>query len=96
MSTRAGARLSVWSRVRIIQIVNRSNRRILERLVGSRVEILCEGPSKTNPNRLAGRTRGNKIVVFEGSSEHVGKLVKIQIRRSTGYTLYGEPVRAAE
>ena len=48
----------------LLEIVNRSNRQILERLVGSEVEVLCEGPSKTNPARLMGRTRTNKIVVF--------------------------------
>src|SRR5262249_61042016 len=51
----------------LLQVVNRSNRRILERLVGSNVEILCEGPSKTNRARLMGRTRTNKIVVFPSS-----------------------------
>ncbi|HZC59032.1 MAG TPA: tRNA (N6-isopentenyl adenosine(37)-C2)-methylthiotransferase MiaB [Chthoniobacterales bacterium] len=80
----------------LLDLVNGWAKRRNEHFVGGEVEILCEGPSKTNPNRLAGRTRGNKIVVFEGSPEHVGKLVKIQVQRSTGYTLYGGPVRAAE
>src|SRR5215467_10628458 len=48
----------------LLEVVNRSNRRILERLVGSEVEVLCQGRSKTNPARLMGRTRTNKIVVF--------------------------------
>src|SRR2546430_14166565 len=48
----------------LLRIVNDSTRRAGERLVGSNVEILCEGPSKTNPARLMGRTRTNKIVVF--------------------------------
>ena len=51
----------------LLAIVNESNRRILERLVGSQVEVLCEGPSKTNRARLMGRTRTNKIVVFPPS-----------------------------
>jgi tRNA-2-methylthio-N6-dimethylallyladenosine synthase len=42
-------------------------RRAGERLVGCNVEILCEGPSKTNPARLMGRTRTNKTVVFPPS-----------------------------
>jgi len=48
----------------LLEVVNESNRRILEGLVGSEVEVLCEGPSKTNPARMMGRTRTNKIVVF--------------------------------
>jgi tRNA-2-methylthio-N6-dimethylallyladenosine synthase len=63
-------------------------------LVGEEVEILCEGPSRTNPARLTGRTRGNKIVVFEGAPRHIGELLKVQIARSTGYTLYGQPLGA--
>jgi tRNA-2-methylthio-N6-dimethylallyladenosine synthase len=51
----------------LLEIVNKSNRRILERLVGSEIEVLCEGPSKTNAARLMGRTRTNKIVVFPPS-----------------------------
>jgi tRNA-2-methylthio-N6-dimethylallyladenosine synthase len=48
----------------LLGIVNESTRRAGERLVGCNVEVLCEGPSKTNPARLMGRTRTNKIVVF--------------------------------
>src|SRR6185312_1953013 len=51
----------------LLEVVDKSNHRILERLVGSQVEVLCEGPSKTNRERLMGRTRTNKIVVFPPS-----------------------------
>src|SRR5947208_823220 len=51
----------------LLEVVNESNRRILERLVGNQVEVLCEGLSKTNRARLMGRTRTNKIVVFPPS-----------------------------
>ena len=60
----------------LLEVVNKSNHRILERLVGSQVEVLCEGPSKTNRARLMGRTRTNKIVVFPPSRK----------RRRTGET----------
>src|SRR4029450_8941823 len=43
----------------LLEIVNKASRGILERLVGSQVEVLCEGPSKTNRARLMGRTRTN-------------------------------------
>ena len=51
----------------LLGLVNESTRRINNGLVGRELEILCEGPSKTNPARLMGRTRTNKIVVFEGT-----------------------------
>jgi tRNA-2-methylthio-N6-dimethylallyladenosine synthase len=73
----------------LLQIVNESNRRKLERLVGRNVEVLCEGPSKTNPARLMGRTRTNKIVVFEGSDDLVGKLVNLRPQQANGFSLYG-------
>jgi tRNA-2-methylthio-N6-dimethylallyladenosine synthase len=78
----------------LLALVNSWAKRRSEPFVGEEVEILCEGPSKTNPTRLVGRTRGNKIVVFEGAPQHIGALLKIRIAHSTGYTLYGEPVLA--
>jgi tRNA-2-methylthio-N6-dimethylallyladenosine synthase len=86
----------------LLQIVNESTRRAGERLVGCKVEVLCEGPSKTNPARLMGRTRTNKIVVFppsprlrragERSDPLVGELVDIRIEHANGFSLYGTPV----
>ena len=62
-----------------------------EALVGKLVEVLCEGPSKTNGERLSGRTPGNKIVVFEGGPRHIGQIFDVKITRTTGFTLYGDP-----
>ncbi len=76
----------------LLEIVNESARHINERLVGQTLEVLCEGPSKTNPSRLMGRTRTNKIVLFEGPEEFVGVLVDVRIERATGFSLYGTPV----
>src|SRR2546421_4849051 len=76
----------------LLQVVNVSNRRSLERLVGQCVEVLCEGPSKTNPARLMWRTRTNKIVVFEGSDRLIGELVKVRIEQANGFSLYGTPI----
>jgi tRNA-2-methylthio-N6-dimethylallyladenosine synthase len=85
----------------LLKVVNKSNRRILDRLVGNQVEVLCEGPSKTNRARLMGRTRTNKIVVFPpapkqrpaGESEElVGELVNVRIERANGFSLYGMPL----
>ena len=59
--------------------------------VGSLVEILVEGPSKTRPNRLTGRSRQNRPVVFEGSDRHQGQLLTVRITESTGFTDYADP-----
>jgi tRNA-2-methylthio-N6-dimethylallyladenosine synthase len=73
--------------------VNAAARRTNERLVGESVEILCEGPSRTNPARLSGRTPTNKIVVFEGGEDCVGELVDLRVERANGFSLYGAPQR---
>ncbi len=59
-------------------------------LIGSRVQILAEGPSK-RPERMMGRTRCGKIVVFDGSDRHRGQLMDVQITRAGSFTLYGDP-----
>jgi tRNA-2-methylthio-N6-dimethylallyladenosine synthase len=98
MATQVGERVKEERNQDLLQIVNKSNRRILERLVGSRVEVLCEGPSKTNRARLMGRTRTNKIVVFptlpkrRPGEELVGELVNVRIDRANGFSLYGMPL----
>ena len=89
----------------LLRLVNESTRRAGERLVGQCVEVLCEGPSKTNPARLMGRTPTNKIVVFppsprlrrtsEGDAELVGELVDVRIERANGFSLYGSPILKA-
>ncbi len=76
----------------LLLIVNESTRRAGEQLVGRNVEILCEGPSKTNPARLMGRTRTNKIVVFEGDEELGGELVDVRVQQANGFSLYGTAV----
>src|SRR5213082_1902953 len=76
----------------LLWVVNESARRSGERLVGRAVQVLCEGPSKTNPTRLVGRTRTNKIVVFEGNKKPIGEIFDVQIQRSNGFSLYGMPL----
>ncbi len=58
---------------------------------GSVVEILVEGPSRKNAARLEGRTRSNKIVVFEGSERHIGQVMDVKIVHAAPFTLYADP-----
>jgi tRNA-2-methylthio-N6-dimethylallyladenosine synthase len=76
----------------LLSVVDASAHRANERLVGREVEILCEGPSRTNSARLMGRTRTNKIVVFEGEPERVGEIFDVAIQQANGFSLYGTPV----
>lgn len=62
------------------------------RFEGKDVEVLVEGPSKSNPRKLTGRTRTNRIVVFEGKPDLVGRLVMVRVREAKTFTLLGEAV----
>jgi tRNA-2-methylthio-N6-dimethylallyladenosine synthase len=76
----------------LLKVVDAAAQRINARLVGRELEVLCEGPSRTNPARLSGRTRTNKIVIFEGEPETAGQLLEVHIAETTGFSLYGTPV----
>jgi tRNA-2-methylthio-N6-dimethylallyladenosine synthase len=76
---------------RILALVNEIGARRYARLVGARMQILVEGPSKKNSARLMGRTRCNRIVVFEGAERHRGQVMDVQIVRTGLFTLYGDP-----
>jgi len=39
-----------------------------------------------------GRTRTNKIVVFEGGDELVGEIVDVRVQQANRFSLYGTPV----
>jgi tRNA-2-methylthio-N6-dimethylallyladenosine synthase len=76
---------------RMLQEINAIGRRRYAEQVGRTVEILVEGPSKNNPARMMGRTRCNKIVLFDGSSRQLGQLMDLKITRAGFFTLYGDP-----
>ncbi|NOX97576.1 MAG: MiaB/RimO family radical SAM methylthiotransferase [Nitrospirae bacterium] len=61
-----------------------------QELIGKRVEVLIEGPSKKEAHKLSGRTRDNRIVIAEGKKELIGKLVSVKIIEVSAWTLYGE------
>lgn len=77
----------------LLALVNKHAKATYEPLVDTEVEVLCEGPSKTCEERLMGRTRTNKIVIFEGNPDRmVGELLNIKITSFDKFTLYGHPV----
>jgi tRNA-2-methylthio-N6-dimethylallyladenosine synthase len=79
---------------RLLQAVNEIGRRKYDALVGRQVQILVEGPSRKNPARMTGRTRCNKIVVFDGSERHRGQVLDMRVTRAGSFTLYGDPAVA--
>lgn len=61
-----------------------------EPLIGRDLEVLAEGPSLRNAGRWSGRTRTNKIVIFENpGTVRAGDRVQVRIGRVMPQTLYG-------
>ena len=73
---------------RLLEVVQRRARERAQRFVGRTVEVLVEGPSRTDPERLRGRTRHNKAVNFIGLAVP-GELTQVEITAATSQTLSG-------
>ncbi len=73
----------------LVEVVQRRAQERAQRFVGRSLEVLIEGPSRTDPARLRGRSRHNKVVNFDGVGR-VGELVEVEITRATSQTLMGE------
>ncbi|AHM56594.1 (dimethylallyl)adenosine tRNA methylthiotransferase MiaB [Peptoclostridium acidaminophilum DSM 3953] len=74
---------------RLIALVNDIGAQINETYRDKTVQILVEGPSKTDKTRLMGRTPQSKLVNFDGSDELVGKLVSVRINDPKRCSLNG-------
>jgi len=76
---------------RLLELVNEIAARKYDTFIGQTVQILVEGASRKNSLRMAGRTRCNKIVLFDGGERHRGELMDVKIERTGSFTLYGDP-----
>src|SRR3954453_8942872 len=74
---------------RLVAAVQRIATKRAQRFVGRNMEVLVEGPSRTAPARLRGRTRHNKTVNFTGLAA-AGELADVEIASATSTTLAGE------
>jgi tRNA-2-methylthio-N6-dimethylallyladenosine synthase len=73
---------------RLVELVQRHARERAQRFVGRTMEVLVEGPSRTDSTRLRGRARHNKTVNFDGTAA-AGELVDVEITSATSTTLAG-------
>jgi tRNA-2-methylthio-N6-dimethylallyladenosine synthase len=74
---------------RLVEVVQRRAHERAQRFVGRRLEVLVEGLSRTDPTRLRGRSRHNKVVNFTGLASP-GEFVQVDITGATSQTLLGE------
>ena len=57
---------------------------------GEILQVLVEGYSKTDDQKLTGRTEKNRLVHFEGPEELIGQYAAVRITKSETYALFGE------
>jgi tRNA-2-methylthio-N6-dimethylallyladenosine synthase len=74
---------------RLVAAVQRHATERAQRFVGRTMEVLVEGPSRTDPAKLRGRIRHNKTVNFAGMAS-AGELAEVEIASATSTTLAGE------
>ena len=73
----------------VLDEVNRIASDRTRSFVGRMVEVLVEGPSRRNSERLEGRTRCNRIVVLDKTDGVAGQLVDLKVEHASHFTLYG-------
>jgi tRNA-2-methylthio-N6-dimethylallyladenosine synthase len=74
---------------RLVEVVQRRAHERAQRFVGRTLDVLVEGPSRTDPAKLRGRSRHNKTVNFTGLAAP-GEIVPVAIHGATSQTLAGE------
>ena len=79
---------------RLVETVQRHAAERAQRFVGRTMEVLVEGPSRTDPAKRRGRTRHNKTVNFPGVAQP-GELAQVEIASATSTTLAGDEVLLA-
>jgi tRNA-2-methylthio-N6-dimethylallyladenosine synthase len=80
---------------RLVELVQRIAAERNAARVGNVEQVLVEGPSRTDPAVLRGRTRRNTTVNFTGDNE-AGDLVDVRIERATSTTLAGASIRTLQ
>ena len=78
---------------RLVEVVQRTAAARAARFVGTTREVLVEGPSRTDPERLRGRLSQNITVNFDGAAP-AGALVRVAIEAATSTTLSGRQAGA--
>ena len=77
----------------LLDVLEKNSLRRTAKLIGTVEEVLVDGPDKTGA-RFTGRTRGNRVCIFDAHPRLIGQLVPLRIERASVSTLYGELVLA--
>lgn len=76
----------------LLELVNETAGEINRSMEGKTLQVLAEGPSKTDSSVLTGRTESGKIVNFKGNDQMIGELVDVYILEGKNFSLWGEVI----
>ena len=78
---------------KLMDVQNRQSLCINQRLAGQTVEVMAEGPTEKHPEIWSGRTRGNKLVLWQQDADvRPGQLVHIRIDSAQTWLVKGTRV----
>lgn len=77
---------------RLLEVQNINSLQINNDLLNKIIKVLVEGVSKTSAQAYTGRSAGNKVVVFDGTPDMVGKIVDVRIDEAKTWHLEGTVV----
>ena len=80
---------------RLVAEMNEITAEINKTYEGKTVTVLVEGPSKTNPGILTGRTESGKLVHFKASDSAIGQIIPLKITEGKTFNLTGVPVSSS-
>ncbi|MDF2839499.1 MAG: tRNA-i(6)A37 thiotransferase enzyme MiaB, partial [Clostridia bacterium] len=77
---------------KLVKLQNDIGREINETYLNKIVEVLVEGPSKSDSTKFTGRSRTGKVINFSGQNAMIGQLVHVKITDIYSWFLNGEMV----
>ena len=72
------------------KLVNKYSLEANKKYIGKTVDVLIEGISEKDPNKMFGYTDTMKLVNVVGAQEKIGKIVKVTITDAKSFSLNGE------
>ena len=77
---------------RLVEVINEGSAYCNSKYEGKIVEVLVEGVSKSDENKLTGRTRTGKLVNFTGNKDHISSLTNVKITEALSFSLNGTEI----
>jgi tRNA-2-methylthio-N6-dimethylallyladenosine synthase len=75
---------------RLVELLNGISAEKNKACEGQILDVLVEGPSKTDSKNYSGRTESGKLVNFKGSPDLTGKIIPVKITEGKTFSLLGE------